>query len=533
MRAALPAVLLAVAAAAQQPQQSEGSISGRVTVGPDRRPVRGAAVVVEQQRGESGLVWSGENGYYRVGGLPPGRYLVNAHKPGLGSYGRPVEVRAGEETRGIDIPFAARSAIAGRVRDAEDLPVEGATVSLRTTPWQRGRQSFPTYDAATTDDRGEYRASVRPGADHILALCPPFLPGVAGRYWLAHPPLFHRNALEPAQAQPVRADAGVKLETVDFEVPPPAPTVLRIQTLAAELGEQPRSCVRCAFAVFAPHAGGWVQVTQRGQSDRQGRIEIHGLYPGAYRIGAVGRSADLVYWGYEDVAVEEGSPRGYELTAWAPGPVRARVTLMDPPESLRGEETAWTASLRATVLDHVYPVRPRGGPYVLQGAGAAGHGELFLPPGESELRLFVRPPLPQSAYIEEVRIAGRPQPGPYATVSREGRAPAIEVRIGFATAKLSGKVSGFDPNEFPRPLVRAIAQPPDGYGRDTPLIVEDGGAIRETELQPGTYLLFAVSGLARDLDFADPGVQARYANYGKRVTLAPGESVRVELEAIP
>ncbi|MEZ5394305.1 MAG: hypothetical protein R2724_15930 [Bryobacterales bacterium] len=53
-----------------------------------------------------------------------------------------------------------------------------------------------------------------------------------------------------------------------------------------------------------------------------------------------------------------------------------------------------------------------------------------------------------------------------------------------------------------------------------------------TELRPGAYKIFAVLPSARGLDFTDPEVQARYAQYGERVVLESGGSQRVDLETV-
>jgi hypothetical protein len=117
-------------------------------------------------------------------------------------------------------------------------------------------------------------------------------------------------------------------------------------------------------------------------------------------------------------------------------------------------------------------------------------------------------------------------------VNSQGFSARIEVRVGFAVGTVSGKVSGWDEDGPLLPLIRVLAEPADGYGLDTTLVVGPQGEFRSDDLPPGTYDLYAVSAVARELDFRDPAVQARYANYAKRITLAPGEAVRVDLEAI-
>ncbi|MEZ5363399.1 MAG: hypothetical protein R2748_13910 [Bryobacterales bacterium] len=82
------------------------------------------------------------------------------------------------------------------------------------------------------------------------------------------------------------------------------------------------------------------------------------------------------------------------------------------------------------------------------------------------------------------------------------------------------------------PVIRAIADPPGGYGQDGEVMANADGTFAMTELRPGAYKIFAVLPSARGLDFTDPEVQARYAQYGERVVLESGGSQRVDLETV-
>jgi hypothetical protein len=172
-------------------------------------------------------------------------------------------------------------------------------------------------------------------------------------------------------------------------------------------------------------------------------------------------------------------------------------------------------------------------PARIEGHGPSGQGRLWLVPGQWALSLFKSAPLPENAYIEAVLWGDRRQSGPFVGVDQRGYSARIEVRNGFAAATISGTISNLDAKATVRPLVRAIAEPADGYGLDTSLPVGAIGDFHSNNLPPGTYVVYALSPRGRESDLYDPAVQARYANYAKRISLAPGETVRVELEAIP
>jgi hypothetical protein len=536
MRSILLACLLASPALAQPSNQPTGGVSGRVVNGSGGVPVRGAFVQLTGIRAseEFGSTWSGEDGRFSIEGIPPGRFVLNASKPAIGNYGFPVEVRSGAVTRDVEIPMQGPAVLAGRVTDADDLPVAGARASIEGLGHQYGRIFAFGRGAAETDDRGELRATLdSPGRRYMVVLQPPAKPDVAGTYRLLHPPLFYPNAVNPAEAQPVRIDRGMKIETLDFEAPGPADTHLLILAKAGVPGQSPRSCVRCSFSLQARHAETWLEVLS-GQSDRSGRIEIHGVHPGTYRLAVIEGSSGELYAGYEDfVIAEKGQTKRYEITAWAANSIPVTVTLVDPPEDLRDEEAEWRAALIVTPLEPRYPGGYRPPIIPVQGRGTTATTRMALPPGQWALRLNEQPPLPRSVYIEQVIWGGRPQRGPFMGVSRQGFSARVEVRIGFAAPTLTGTVSGGDPAGRLAPLVRVQPEPPDGYGHETTLVVASDRSFSTEELSPGTYTVFAVLPSARDLDFSDPEVRARYANHGKRVVLEPGGSHRVELEAIP
>ena len=521
--------------AAAQPDQPTGSVSGRVTRHGSGEPVRGAAVVAGRGMQESGLAWTGADGRFTIKELAPGSHNIAVIKPALGFGNRYATVKAGEETRGIDITITPRAVIAGHVRDSEDLPVEGARVSLQTRYWYKGRPHFSVQDARSTDDRGEFRAAPDPSS-YFVALQPPSHPGLAGRYRLLHPPLFYPNALNPAEAQPVAWKPGV--QQLDFEVPEPADTVVRVQTLAGKAGEEPRTCVRCIFRVLGRNGLSWIEVLS-GEADSQGVIEIRGLHPGLYRF-AVGRPfGSDIHAGYVDVVAEEGQVRTETATAWAASPAPVRLTFVDPPEGFRSDQQSRRFRLTASVLDPPYPSFATNTGAMISGKGLSASGTLPLTPGEWALDFGGPGDLGGKVYMEQILVAGQPRRSPFVRVSQGGRVSPIEIRVGFATGKITGKVTGmpsFEPgHDRSRGFIYAIPDPGDGYTKRLEGVPIRHGEFEILQAPPGGYILFAVGPNAGEprLQFDDPAVQARYANYAKRVTLEPNETVRVELEAIP
>jgi len=88
---------------ALQPKPRRGGISGQVVDVKAGSPIAGVLITALGPQG-SGFARTNGNGFYQIVGLEPGRYTVSATKPGYqaATYPEPVEVNAGELTRGID-----------------------------------------------------------------------------------------------------------------------------------------------------------------------------------------------------------------------------------------------------------------------------------------------------------------------------------------------------------------------------------------------------------------------------------------------
>jgi L-ascorbate metabolism protein UlaG (beta-lactamase superfamily) len=136
-----------------------GSISGRVTDEQTGQPIIMAKITI------IGIyrVWHTDTaGYYFCDSLPPGAYLVKAHKEGYVPeiYPDSVIVMPGENTPGIDIaliPIGEHGSISGQVTDEETgLPIIMARLrAIGLDNW--------CYGEAWSDTGGHYA---------ILSLCP-------------------------------------------------------------------------------------------------------------------------------------------------------------------------------------------------------------------------------------------------------------------------------------------------------------------------------------------------------------------------
>jgi hypothetical protein len=164
------------------------------------------------------------DGRYVFRNLGPGRYTINASKPGYLSGGlgarRPGAMRQvlvlaqGEKSAAAPIALWKHAAISGLVLDDAGEPVVGARVrALRRTP-PRGRE-FGGESSSTTDDRGIYRIAGLPPGDYMV-----LVPSISIAGSLVYPIAFYASAQSPQYAAVVTVASGDDHEGINFQLTP-------------------------------------------------------------------------------------------------------------------------------------------------------------------------------------------------------------------------------------------------------------------------------------------------------------------------
>jgi S1-C subfamily serine protease len=147
------------------------AISGRVSHR-GGGPVAGARVELAEStpfagggilRGEA---LSGADGRYRLEGVLPGTYRLSAAAAGLARGNRPVTV-AGADVTGADVELGATGLVRGRVLDAQDRPVAGATVRVSR---QMNNVSNDSFGPVRSGEDGRFTVEyVDPGQIAVIA----------------------------------------------------------------------------------------------------------------------------------------------------------------------------------------------------------------------------------------------------------------------------------------------------------------------------------------------------------------------------
>ena len=269
-------------------------------------------------------------GQFSLGGLLPGRYVVEVHgKQHLFSQVGPIEIRSGSRTRRVSIALRRGVAIEGRARDASsDEGIAGVRIELfKVDGAAKGRR--PQAD----DFRLLYAPASAARSERIRAT----RSGRGGRFSL--------GAHEPGRYRVVALAADRPRTTLDEFVVRGGQDKHQLR-LAIAQGARVHGVVRnAAVTARATTASrSWVVLMHDDQrmharrADNRGGFEFRGLPAGDYRAAvassaAAGRSLLRGQRSGTRFRLEEGSSKRLELEQGSEGQVTGRVLVNGRPSS--------------------------------------------------------------------------------------------------------------------------------------------------------------------------------------------------------
>lgn len=296
-------ILLASASSAQTaPDESKepASIAGRVTRA--GRPAAEAEVVLvpiewSPQRKPSAKAKTGEDGRYRMEGVPPGRYLLSAVSPGFfaadapaGEWmpGKVINLAPGDELRDMDFALARGGVVTGRVLDPEGKPAVEEYVTLLPADERERKAATHNPLIYQTDDRGVYRAwGVRPGRYFVYAGRSKENNYARGENDSGgfYPQTFHPSVSEEAQAKVVEVTGGGAAEDVDITLGKMRRTYKASGRVVDEDG-RPLRGISVEVGSLSNEGGRQTvgNVSAAGPSDERGEFRAEGLMPGRWGV---------------------------------------------------------------------------------------------------------------------------------------------------------------------------------------------------------------------------------------------------------
>ena len=510
-------------AALAQADTAPFDLRGRVVNALTGEPVSGALLQLPGQPAR----FSASDGNFAFSGLPRGRYLVLARKPGffneqeLGKWVVP--------DLSIDVPSDApvvvrltpEAILYGEVKNAEGEPLED--VAVRAERWQMidGRRQLQVMKETRTDDEGSFRLAELVPGKYYLAFAPGERSGGVLRRKrkqdAGYSSQFYPGVADPGSASAFQIRAGAQVHVTHSLSP---------QSVFQVSGLIRGSSVGSLFDLELINSAG--EPTQRNiRVDRKSsEFQISGVPPGNYiltlrefrRGPADGFDQRWTLSAVQPIQVS-GDVSGIvlalgtgislgvqlhdEIPASSANPHRVILRLM-PKEFARNEQSLMFPPIpeergRAiTRFENLFP-----GTYSVEAQAAVAQGYV------AELRCGN-----VDLLRDDLVIAPGAAPPPIDVTLRED---AAQLTVALKKAARVARVVVFA-TEYPR---RSMLMP------QTP----GSASVSIPNLPPGRYQVLAVSD-ANDLEFRDLAAMEKYLGRATSVTLQPRDNITVSVETV-
>jgi hypothetical protein len=406
--------------------QGAAAVSGRVTI--KGEPAKGVKVFLQPQQtmesGNNGTTPSAktnENGYFRITGLPAGRYVPISLTPGYimskggtgytMARGAAFDLAEGEVIENLDIELIPGGVITGRVTDSNGRPLVEEQVQL----WWFDRNGTQYEQSTrllrkmmTTDDRGVYRIFGLAEGRYILG---------AGGYSKGEdgyiPKTYHPDVTDKSQAKVVEVGAGEEVTGIDINVAEVEKTYSIFGRVVNADDGKPVDGAKIELGLLSPDGNDiGREGFSNGHSNTKGAFQLSNVPPGKYvAYAAVDPEPDNAFNQYcEPVICEVNNSdvHGIEIKLRKGGSIKGVVVTEDPTDPGMSEKTG-------KIICLFYSVEGRPGelksPYFKR-VEAAPNGS-FKVEGTPKGRVHIKTISPNSAGSSLIRIErdGAPLPG--------------------------------------------------------------------------------------------------------------------------
>jgi Carboxypeptidase regulatory-like domain len=407
-------------------KQGAATVSGRVTI--KGEPAKGAKVFLQPQQtmdsGNNGTTPSAktnENGYFRITGLPAGRYAPISLTPGyimpkggtdyLMARGAAFDIAEGEIIENLDIELIPGSVITGRVTDSNGRPLVEEQVHLWWFDKNGTTLEFSTRvlnKMLTTDDRGVYRIFGLSEGRYILS---------AGGYSKGDdgyvPKTYHPDVTDKSQAKVVEVGAGQEVTGIDISVAEVAKTYsISGRVVNADDG-QPVGGAKVELGLLSPDGNDiGREGFSKGRSNSNGAFQLSNVPPGKYvayaKVDFESDKASNLYSEPVICEITNSNVRGIEIKLRKGGSIEGVVVIEDPTDPAMSEKTGKITCLFYSVEDRPGELRS---PYYKHFQVAPN--DSFKIEGTPKGRIHFKTYSPNSVGSSLIRIErdGAPLPG--------------------------------------------------------------------------------------------------------------------------
>jgi hypothetical protein len=349
--------------------QGTATVSGLVTI--KGEPAKGVIVFLQPQQtmesGNNGTTPSAktnENGYFRITGLPAGRYVPISLTPGYimtkggtdytMARGAALHIAEGEVIENFDIDLIPGGVITGRVIDSNGRPLVEEQVRLwwfdkDGTQYEQSTRLIQKM--LTTDDRGVYRIFGLAEGRYILS---------AGGYSKGEDgyvqKTYHPNVTDKSQAKVVEVRAGEEVTGIDINVAGVEKTYRIFGRVMNANDGEPVSGVKIELRSSSPD-GNEIgrEESSNGHSNSKGAFQLSNVPPGKYFLCAtVDLEPDKSSSLYSEPViceVTDSDVQGLEIKLRKGGSIEGVVVIEDPTDPAMSEKTGKISCMFYSVED--------------------------------------------------------------------------------------------------------------------------------------------------------------------------------------
>jgi hypothetical protein len=453
------------------------------------------------------------NGQFEFGGLPGGRQLLEAHKPGFENrdrHGDPLPVELSADTSPVQINLLPLAVITGQVVDERGEPLEGMSIKVSRLKVRNGRESLIPLSNRNTDDEGNFRIpDLMPGKYFVAVDTGLIGPKHFTDSRVGYPPLlYYGGGMDRSGASPVEVKAGEHVD-LGFALKP-VPTF----EISGELVGFSSSYIIALLDRSGERVG--FSIRSNGSDTT---FTVEGVPAGSYTIRVSGSDSSHTSLTAETTVEVSNDVRGVHLTAQRGVSIPVIVHQDAMPETPLEDKEHAVETFQPNTYKRWTPI-PVG--IVLQSASSDEEtsGLHYGPDGKTLMLSNVRPGTysvimtSSSGYVRSATCGGTDLLRSDLVISSSEATPPIEVVIANDTGSLTVKSSPGEPEE---PAIIIVSE--TAPRRPSVPVYLTGNEVT-VQLAPGQYKVLVFDALDPD-EYNGPDLLNQYGFKATDVTIAP------------
>lgn len=522
------------APAQAQSEQKPAKVEGRVIHASSGEPVRKATLTLRPAAMSPGVlapvhsVSSDAEGKFAFEKVEPGTYRLSAERQGFlrQDYGARQPFAAGTALRlgpgdaltGLEYKLTPHGVLAGKVVDEDGEPVDHAFVNIMRWGFNRGRRQLMPMNGSSANDIGEFRiAGLGPGKYFIAVRAQSFMQRSAAagepRQTEGYVTTFYPGVTDASSASAIEIGPGQ--EHTGLTIRLRKSRVYRITGKVAGLtGDNSRTQVTLSPRDSVTR--GFFMGGSAGRIKPDGSFEIPNVTPGSYYVMAMRFDRMPSPAGRAPVEVTNSDVEGIVLTAGSAIPELRGVvkTEGDTPVELKAMQVSMVSSEMLPIGTRPVPVKEDG-------------TFVFEQVAREKFTFYVFP-MPESAYLKQVRIGGQDVTKTGLDLTNAESGPAVEVILSSKAATVEGVVTRAKPEDPPGNVVLL----PEPWIPDEPmamnqvfrpgLVVDQTGRFTIKGVAPGKYRLYAFEEF-NSQEMMDPDLFKALESKSEALTVGEGE----------